>query len=198
MNFTSLYPSVQKDFKYPVSHPSILIGKECDNVDFHHLIGLVKCDMLLLKQLYFPILPSKINGKLLFVLCYSCAVEKNNECHHAGEQRLLSGVWCSPEIKKALEMGHKIVKVYEVYESANDIFSSFVKYFMKLKQQCSGFPHCYDVDGLVDKIISDYLKQKSVLLDKAMMYEVNPGVHTIMKLILNALWGQFGQNEDKI
>ena len=72
-------------------------------------------------------------------------------------------------------MGYKIVKVYEVYkyESANDIFSSFVKYFMKLKQQCSGFPNCcYDVGGtlsneLVDKFISDYLKQEN----KTMMYD---------------------------
>ena len=75
---------------------------------------------------------------------------------------------------------------------------------MKLKQQCSSFPHCcYDVGGslsdeLVDKLISDYLKQESVLLDKAMMYEVNRGLRSIMKLILNALWGKFCQNEDKI
>ena len=59
VDFTSLYPSVQKDFKYPVSHPSILIRKECDNVYFDNLIGLVNCDTLLPKQLYFPILPSK-------------------------------------------------------------------------------------------------------------------------------------------
>ena len=60
-------------------------------------------------------------------------------CHHADDQWM----WCSPEIKKALEIGYEIVKVHEVYnyESASDQFSSFVKYFMKLKQQCSGFPH---------------------------------------------------------
>ena len=56
VHFTSLYPSVQKDFKY--------------------LVGPVKCDILLPKHLYFPVLPLKINDKLLFVLCYLCAMER--------------------------------------------------------------------------------------------------------------------------
>ena len=99
VDFTSLYPSLQKDFKYPVGHPSILIGKQCDNVDFDNLIGIVKCDILPPKHLYFSVLPSKINSKL-FVLCYSCAVETHHstsiahqhKCHHAHEQHMLSGV----------------------------------------------------------------------------------------------------------
>ena len=78
---------------------------------------------------------------------------------------MLSGVWCTLEIRKALQMGFEIVKVYEIYkyESAGDIFSSFVTYFVKLKQECSGFPACcYDVDGnfineFVEKFVSDYL-----------------------------------------
>ena len=34
IDFTSLYPSVQKDFSFPIGHPSILVGNECDEVDF--------------------------------------------------------------------------------------------------------------------------------------------------------------------
>ena len=65
VDFTSLYPSMQKDFKYPV-------GQECEGVDFNQLVGLVKCHILLPKHLYFPVLPLKINNKLLFVLLFVC------------------------------------------------------------------------------------------------------------------------------
>ena len=205
VDFTSLYPSMQKDFKYSVGHPRILVGQECEGVDFDELVGLVKCDILPPKHLYFPILPLKINNKLLFVLCYSCVMERKERCDHSDDQRVLSGVWCSPEIRKALEMGYEIVKVYEIYkyESADDIFSSFVRYFAKLKQDCYGFPACcYDGDGslideFVEKIVCDYLEREGALFDKTLMPEPNFGLRNIVKLILNALWGTFAQNKDR-
>ena len=132
-------------------------------------------------------------------------MEQKEQCDHSDHQQLLSGVWCSPEIKKALEMGYEIVKVYEVYQYESvDIFSSFVIYFVKLKQECSGFlACCYIVDEnlidkFVDKFISDYLECEGVLLHKTLMYETNLVLHNIVKLILNALWGKFAQNEDRI
>ena len=130
VDFTSLYPSVQKDFSFPIGHPSILISKECDEVDFDQFCGLIKCDILPLKNLYFPVLPCKFNGKLFFTLCRSC-VHLNADCHHSDEERTLTGVWCSPEIKKALEMGYEMKNVYQIYkyESIGDIFSSFVRIF---------------------------------------------------------------------
>ena len=80
VDFTSLYPSMQKDFKYPV-------GRECEGVDFNQVVGLVKCDILPPKHLYFPVLLLKINNKLLFELCYLCVMEckeqrddSDNEC----------------------------------------------------------------------------------------------------------------------
>ena len=68
--------------------------------------------------MYFPVLPLKVNGKLLFVLCYSCAMEQKSRCDNSDEECVLTGVWCS------LEMGYEIMKVYEVYkyESNDDIF----------------------------------------------------------------------------
>ena len=70
--FTLLYPSVQKDFSFPIGHPSILVENECDDVDFNQFCKLVKCDILTPKNLYFPVLPCKFNGKLIFTLCRSC------------------------------------------------------------------------------------------------------------------------------
>ena len=205
INFTSLYPSVQKVFKYSVDHLCILVGQECEGVDFDELVGLVKCDILPPKHLYFPVLPLKINNKLLFVLCYLCVMEHKERCNHSDDQLVLSGIWCSPEIRKALEMGYEIVKAFEIYKyhSADDVFSSFVTHLAKLKQEHSGFPAwCYDGDGnlideFVEKFVSDYLECEGALLDRTLVCEQNFGLHNIVKLIFDALWGKFAQTEDR-
>ena len=81
---------MQKDFKYPVGHPCILIGQECEGDDFDELVGLVKCDILQPKDLYFPVLPLKISK--LLVLCYSCVMERKERCDHSDDQRVFIGI----------------------------------------------------------------------------------------------------------
>ena len=34
-------------------------------------------------------LPARINGKLVFALCYKCAEEQLSECKHSEEDRLI-------------------------------------------------------------------------------------------------------------
>ena len=48
------------------------------------------------------------------------------------------------KLRKLWKWDIKLKKVYEIYkyELAGDIFSSFVRYFSKLKQESSGFPAC--------------------------------------------------------
>ena len=98
---------VFRDFSFPIGHPSILVGNECDEVNFDQFCGLVKCNILPPKNLYFPVLPCKFNGKLIFTLCRSCVFNTeerhkvNINCQHLDEEWTLTGVWCSPEIKKA-------------------------------------------------------------------------------------------------
>ena len=46
----------------------------------------------------------KINNKLLFPLCRSCAdLQQQTPCSHSEEERSLIGTWVTDEIKKALE-----------------------------------------------------------------------------------------------
>ena len=163
-----------------------MVGNECDDINFGQFCGLVKCDILPPKNLYFPVLPCKFNGKLIFTLCHSCVFntqeqhEVNINCQYLDEERTLTGVWCSPEIKRALEMGYERKKVYKLYhyESVGDIFSSFVKYFSKLKQKSSGFPACCcDQNGnlkekLIDKFSSDYSDREGTRLDRFEMQEI--------------------------
>ena len=71
--------------------------------------GLVKCSILPPRDLYIPLLPTHINDKLMFVLCRTCT-EKNNldKCTHSKQERALTGVWVTEELKKAMEIGYKV------------------------------------------------------------------------------------------
>ena len=80
-------------------------------------IGLVKCKVLLPKGLLFLVLPSQINGKLMFVLCRTCAELNQSKCDHEDEEdRCLQETWVSEELKKAVELGYIVKDVYEIYD----------------------------------------------------------------------------------
>ena len=61
--------------------------------------GLVKCDLVAPKDLYLPVLPRNENHKLLFSL-----------------DDLKEKTFASVELKKALEVGYTITKIYCAYK----------------------------------------------------------------------------------
>ena len=73
--------------------------------------GIAKVDVLAPEKLLHPLLPVKLNEKLLFPLCVRCVedqaehpwYERTNLCPHSDEQRMMTGTWCTPEIQKAVE-----------------------------------------------------------------------------------------------
>ena len=147
VDFTSLYPYVQKKYEYPLNHPEIYLEEECLNIDVGSVFGLIKCCILPPTTLLFPVLPLRIDNKLIFTLCYTCAMEKNRKCNHNDEKRALRGTWTSVEINKAIECGYRIIKIYEIYHYKNrgKIFGGFVDNFMKMKQENSCIPkECYN------------------------------------------------------
>jgi 2-keto-3-deoxy-6-phosphogluconate aldolase len=46
-------------------------------------------------------------------------VTNSTNCAHSEEERALYGTWTSVEVRKAIEMGYKVLKVYEIYEFKN-------------------------------------------------------------------------------
>ena len=149
----------------------------------------------------FPILPVRIN-KLIFPLCGTCALHQQEKCQHSDDERSIFGTWTSVEVQKAIEHGYKIIEVYEIYhyERREKIFSDYVNTFMKIKQGSSGFPSkCYREGKLDDKLVESYIKKyrehENVQLDKENI-EYNPGKRTVMKALLNSLWGKLAQNEN--
>ncbi|CAB3980304.1 DNA polymerase [Paramuricea clavata] len=199
----SLYPYVQKKFQYPTQHPVIVKGRECQNMDINQVFGLIKCKILPPTHLLFPVLPFR-SDKLTFPLCCTCVQRQQSEtCHHNDEQRALYGTWTSVEIQKALELDYRILIVYEIYHyhKREKIFDQYVNTFMKLKQESSGVPKkCLDQNGSVikeklQKYIDDYMAHEGVTLDASKM-SYNVRQRTVMKALLNSLWGKLAQNED--
>jgi hypothetical protein len=114
LDIVSLYPYVCKYKSYPKKHCEVIRSNFNYQVDFY--FGLIKCKVLPPSNLFHPVLPCKINGKLYFPLCYSCAHINNTEpCNHSDEERSLTAVWCTPELYKAVHEGYTILEIYQVY-----------------------------------------------------------------------------------
>ena len=70
--------------------------------------------------MHHPVLPVRTmcgkSEKLLFPLCRTCAEQQQQtQCEHTEEERAITGTWCTNEIKKAIEKGYRITKIYEVW-----------------------------------------------------------------------------------
>ena len=113
VDFTSLYPSVNKYCGYPVGHPTVITKDFGDIKDY---FDIAKVRILPPRGLYHPVLPYRSNGKLKFPLCKTYAdTENQNPCTCLEEKRELTGTWCTPEIQTALRLGYTLKKIYEVY-----------------------------------------------------------------------------------
>ena len=146
---TSLYPFINKTGKIPFGHPEI-ITEHLSSIDNYE--GLIKCKVLPPRNMFVPVLPTRINEKLLFGLCNKCMEKQRAEnCQHDQNERAVTGTWVTDEVKKALKKGYEIVKIYEVWHFDNisqydpesksgGIFTEYVNNFLKMKQETSGWP----------------------------------------------------------
>ena len=227
VDFCSLYPYVLKYECYPIGHPvrmvknfPDIVQRKCSKTGPCTLLGMEKCQsthstlpymgivkvkILPPKNVFFPVLPVKINGKLMFPLCVKCAREEGmgKICTCSDIERSISGTWCTPELNVALGVGYKILEIQEVLiweknEKINcetgrgGLFTEYINMFLKIKTQASGYPSAVrDEKGKKD-YIEEYEKAERVTLDDASI-EKNPGLRSIGKLALNSFYGKFGQ-----
>lgn len=112
IDYTSLYPAINKYGTYPVVFPEIIYQPENQNIQDYFRIAQV--EILAPERLFHPVLPVRAGGKLTFPLCRSCVaeeqekplLEQSNMCGHTTEERMLKGTWCTPEFQKAIEKGY--------------------------------------------------------------------------------------------
>ena len=203
-DFTSVYPYVQKIGKYPVGHPSVLT----ENFNYStYYFGLIKCIILPPKKLYIPVLPARINNKLVFTLCSTCATMQNQDiCQHHDDLRALTGTWVSEELYKAVECGYKIIKYIEVWHWTNTeqydgesggLFTEYINQAIREKQEASGYPANAVSDHDKDLYIDEYFKKEGILLRKEHI-EKNSGKRQVAKLKANSQWGYLAMKTNKI
>ena len=57
----------------------------------------------------------RMHGKLLFPLCYTCAIKLQDICNHHTKERSLTGTWVTLEVMEAIENGYTLIQVHEVW-----------------------------------------------------------------------------------
>lgn len=134
--------------------------------------------------------------KLKFTLCRTCAeMEEQGFCLHADEDRWLDGTWFSEEIRLALEMGYEIIRIREIYHWSvvkKDVFKPYIKTWLKIKIEASGWPKPdMTMEEKTAYIIDIELHEGIILNFDKIKY--NECLRSLAKLKLNALWGKLGQ-----
>ena len=122
-----------------------------------------------------PLLPENKDGRLLFHL-----------------NDITGGTYTSIELKKALELGYVITKIYVGYEykKYNGLMKDYVKCFVKMKIENTKNYTKEEVDE-----INKYHESIGLSIDlDHTKCKKNPGMRAISKLFLNSLWGKFGQS----
>ena len=206
IDVTSLYPWVNKTCVYPKGHPRFL--SHPGHTDIAQYFGLIRCRVLPPRELYHPVLPYRYSGKLLFPLCARCVKEemgkrpweRTAKCHHTDDQRALTGTWCSPELYKAVDLGYEVQYIYEVWhfdETCEGLFRDYVNTWLKIKQEASGWPSWVgDDETKRQQYLREYFEHEGIQLEYDKI-EHNPGLRTLAKMMLNSMWGKFGQRLNK-
>ena len=206
IDVTSLYPWVNKTCVYPKGHPRVIFNPGHTDISFY--FGLVQCKVLPPRHLYHPVLPYRHESKLLFPLCAACVeqemvkrpLDRCAECVHTDEQRALTGTWCSPELSKAVDLGYDILYIYEVWhfdETCEGLFKDYVNTWLKIKQEASGWPSWVGEDETKrQQYLREYFEHEGIQLEYNKIQK-NPGLRTLAKMMLNSMWGKFGQRLNK-
>lgn len=195
VDFTSLYPWVNKYGVYPVGHPQIRLDVTVQDIMFNRIFGVVKCKVLPPKGLFHPVLPLRHGGKLLFPLCLACVEESSWECSHTLAQRAFVGTWCTPEVQVAVQKGYQVLDVYEAHHFPKrevGLFSGYINTFFKLKQEASGWPNGCETPEQKQEFLAKFRAKEGISLD-ASSVEKNEGKRRTYKIGANSFWGKWAQ-----
>jgi len=171
-DIVSLYPTVQFFDWLPCGAPITVLYAEGEMPDIESVFGIIECDVSCPDDLLHPVLSTHENGKLV-----SSLHSKQKEC------------FTSVELQQAVALGYQVTRVSRIdhYEKSNTVFKSYIELFMKIKMEAG--------DAITDE--SELAEvQRTMGFTPDFAAGPNPGRKSIAKLMLNSLWGKFGQNVD--
>lgn len=182
----SLYPSVQVKHPMPVGKPKRLVFREDAQPQTNIMqtfFGFARVDLDPPNDLYHPVVGYTDPDLQKFIF---------------GLRPLKAVVLTSVELQKALEMGYVLRRVYEVdiYKKSDNLFRSYIERFYRIKTLCGGWK---GTEEALRDYSKRYCERLGVVCDAPEAYFTlsdfvkNPGLKLVAKLLLNSLWGKFGQ-----
>jgi len=208
VDFTSLYPAVNKMEKYPVSHPTIFTElkteQDWENLRASHpdleechdeasLLakistsgwGVVACDFEGPEGLYTPVLPFKTKG---LPVSYDLLEHKDQ-------------VICTRELGNALTAGYRVDNLQQLCWWSEDsttvgMFGRYVDTFYKIKIEAKGWPAGCVTEADKDAYMVEIKERDSLDLTRDNIGQ-NKGKYFIAKRMLNCLWGRFGMRKNQ-
>ena len=80
-------------------------------------------------------------------------------------------------------------------QTKKGLFELYVNTWLKIKEEASGWPSHVGNDPIKQKRhLTAYKAKEGIKLDRAKIKK-NPGLRTLAKMMLNSMWGKFGQNK---
>jgi hypothetical protein len=84
---------------------------------------------------------------------------------------------------------------YDPKTKTGGLFTDYVNTFLKMKQEASGWTEWCQSENDNWRYIRDYHEKEGIPLDYNNIKK-NPGLRTLAKLMLNSVWGKFGQRSN--
>jgi len=206
-----MYPWAMKYGTFPLGQPKLVVFNELLRGTHHEFPwtvptqnpfkGLILCKVLAPEAMTPPELPPLLPyfneraKKLFFPLCAACSDAQNiaEPCTHCDEERSWLSAYTHLELNRALQLGYKILDVYEVehYDEwssrdGQDLFGNFIDACLKIKVQASGWPNGVETAEQRRQYIDDFHQAEGIQLDEAQI-RVNPGLRGISKYLLNSV-----------
>ncbi|MCB0448079.1 MAG: hypothetical protein KDD03_11320, partial [Gelidibacter sp.] len=178
IDIQSLYPTVQFYDAMPVGYPKTVFYSEDSqpsHTELETFFGFIECDIEPTKFLFHPLLARYHNSRLYMDL-------------HPHKRVVLTSVEFQLAISE--ECQYRCARVYRIdhYKKSTDLFRPFISNWLKLKITSSPRPD----ESTFSEFAND-LKTKLDINVTSDDFQPNPSLRTLAKLVLNSLWGKFGQ-----
>lgn len=194
----SLYPATNYYTSYPLGRAQVIVKGEkvhwtCpDQLEYK---GLYKVLVLPPRDLRYPVLPAKFGQHLLFSLCRRCSIDYEKRstrvhdyrCTHTDEQRSFATTCTHLELAEALRRNYTVTffdRAWHWERWSADVFKPYVRRFMQLKIEASGYPDHVTTDAQKEHFVRENERVYGIKLDPQNIRK-NKAKRQIAKLCLN-------------